>query len=47
MVLMGGSPCVEAERKGLEELSIRGIQLRRTAGGVYGSNGRQSVCGGG
>ena len=24
---------MEAERKGLEELSIRGIQLRRTAGG--------------
>ena len=47
MVLMGGSPCVEAERKGLEELSIRGIQLRRTAGGVYGSNGRQPVCGAG
>jgi hypothetical protein len=34
MALMGGSPCaVQAERKGLDELSIRGIQLRHAAGG--------------
>ena len=34
MVLMGGSPCaVQAERKGLEELSTRGFQLRRAAAG--------------